>query len=129
VVRWCIYLRTSGLTRANIIYTLPFVNVGSSKRNHGHSCIVETTAIARAHTMTQTQLEQVQLFAALPPEEAMALAASFRPRTYPAGTTLFREGEVGDHLYIAQRARACSARPVRDGALRGAASCAGHSAN
>ncbi|HWQ15807.1 MAG TPA: SpoIIE family protein phosphatase [Roseiflexaceae bacterium] len=50
--------------------------------------------------MTLTELEQIPFLATLPPEEIAALTAYLRPRDYPAGMTLFREGEIGDRLFI-----------------------------
>ena len=40
------------------------------------------------------------LFQALPPEERTRLAKTLRVSEYPAGSTLFREGEKSDRLYI-----------------------------
>ena len=50
--------------------------------------------------MTSSPVHQVQLFAALPPAEIDALAASLHQTTYPAQTILFREGDHGDNFYI-----------------------------
>lgn len=45
-------------------------------------------------------LEQVPLFASLPPEEVQHLAGALRPLRVPAGALLFREGEHGATFYI-----------------------------
>jgi serine phosphatase RsbU (regulator of sigma subunit) len=42
----------------------------------------------------------VPLFAALPPDEIDALAATLKEASYPAATILFREGDRGNRFYI-----------------------------
>jgi serine phosphatase RsbU (regulator of sigma subunit) len=44
--------------------------------------------------------ENLPLFADLPPEEIASLASALRPRDYPPGEVIFREGEPGDRLLI-----------------------------
>jgi len=75
--------------------------------------------------VTETALERIPLFATLPPAEAAALAASFRPQSYPAGTTLFHEGEPGDRMYIVLSGEIAIFKEVDEGeervlAVRGA---------
>jgi serine phosphatase RsbU (regulator of sigma subunit) len=64
-------------------------------------CIIGVTWERMHRTpMTQTELALIPFLTNLPPEESAALTAYLQPRDYPAGTTLFREGEIGDRLYI-----------------------------
>jgi serine phosphatase RsbU (regulator of sigma subunit) len=51
-------------------------------------------------TLNQLQIEQVPLFAALPPEELAYLSATLQASVWPGGTLLFREGDHGDRFYI-----------------------------
>ncbi len=50
--------------------------------------------------MNPSLLEQIPLFASLPSAEVQHLATVLRLIEVPAGTILFREGEIGEHFYI-----------------------------
>jgi putative ABC transport system ATP-binding protein len=45
-------------------------------------------------------LQQVSLFAGLTPGRLVEVAEKMHRETYPAGTTLFRQGEAGDKFYL-----------------------------
>lgn len=45
-------------------------------------------------------ISELPLLARLPSEDVRALASTARLRSYPAGSTIFREGERGDSLHV-----------------------------
>lgn len=49
---------------------------------------------------TRDQLRHIPLFVSLPPVEIDVLAVSLESHLYPAGATIFQEGDPGDRLYI-----------------------------
>jgi CRP/FNR family transcriptional regulator, cyclic AMP receptor protein len=48
-------------------------------------------------------LAQVEFLRPLPPDRLAELAARGRPRTFPAGSRLMRQGAVGDRLHVVVR--------------------------
>jgi len=51
----------------------------------------------------EINLRTIELFAPLPDDTLVELAAVLHPRTVPAGTVLFEKGDPGEELYIVQR--------------------------
>lgn len=52
------------------------------------------------HRLVESTLGQVPLFSRLSPFERARLAALLQPEQYPRGTTIIREGEPGQALYL-----------------------------
>ncbi|CZT21104.1 related to cAMP-dependent protein kinase regulatory subunit [Ramularia collo-cygni] len=50
--------------------------------------------------MYESFLEEVQLFSSLTPYERSKIADALETHKYPAGSTIIREGDVGDKFYI-----------------------------
>lgn len=57
------------------------------------------------HRMTARFLKLATPFAALPPQQARALAMKIGRETYPAGATVFSQGDEGDTAYLVLKGR------------------------
>ena len=74
------------------------------------------------HLETMLQLRRVPLFERLEPEDLLRVAMIARERSFEPGSTLIREGEVGDEMFVlldgavhvTRRAPDGTERPVRD---------------
>src|SRR5712692_9264565 len=66
--------------------------------------------------LTARFLKLASLFAALAPAQARALAAHLARQTVPAGTSVVRQGEVGDAAYLVQSGRVEVVLQADDGA-------------
>jgi CRP-like cAMP-binding protein len=53
------------------------------------------------------RLSQVELMVNLPPEEARRIISHVKKRTFPKGTVIFRQGDLGDALYLIESGRVC----------------------
>ena len=62
-----------------------------------------------------TVLAEVDLFGSLPPEAVARIAAAAETRTLRRGDVLFREGDVGDELFIVESGRIAIANKSFDG--------------
>lgn len=84
-----------------------FVLLNQVVNNKGGFLRKASTSIAYLRRIKSRRLEktlermsQVEFFADLPPEEAQALIPLLNTRRYPAGSTILRQGEPGDSLFV-----------------------------
>lgn len=87
-----------------------FVVLNQMVNNRGGFLRKASTSIAylrriktRRFETTLEKMSRVEFFAGLPPDEAQALIPLLNTRTFKAGSTILRQGEPGDSLFIIEQ--------------------------
>jgi putative peptide zinc metalloprotease protein len=73
----------------------------------GHGVRALTVAVDDAQLRSRTALlARIPVLAGLPPAQLRAIAAAMQARRYAAGSTMVRQGELGDRFFVIMRGKA-----------------------
>lgn len=77
--------------------------------------VVNATLVVMPPALSATMLRQIELFKPLREDEAAAVSALFRARTFAAGALIFQRDDPGDCLYLIRSGRVRIVLPSEDG--------------